>query len=140
MEIFNTRRRDVHNFDDYMNLKKPGFGGPGSARLLKDKRGKFINKEPRLAGYQRTVTRDDTFKNQVFNPTYKAMGGDLVYKQEVKKNPYDYPDLYNNTGIAMVEVGETNEGKCYPNFTRFILESKCKCGNKCGCGKGRSGR
>lgn len=136
MEIFNVHRRDVHNFDDYMNLKKPGFGGPGSALALKDKRGKFINKEPRLLGYQRTVTRDDTFKNQVFNPTYKAMGGDLVYKQEVGKNPYDYPDLYNNMGIGMVEMGETNEGLCHSSFTRFLIESAspdCKCEDECNC-------
>jgi hypothetical protein len=133
METFNVRRRDVHTFDDYMNLKKPGFGGPKSAKLLKDGRGKFIDKDRKLSGFQRTVKRDDTFKNQVFNPTYKAMGGDLVHKQEFKKNPYDYPDLYNNTGIGMVEVGETNEGKCYSNFTRFILESECGCESDCDC-------
>lgn len=133
METFNVRRRDVHTFDDYMNLKKPGFGGPKSAKLLKDGRGKFIDKDRKLSGFQRTVKRDDTFKNQVFNPTYKAMGGDLVHKQEFKKNPYDYPDLYNNTGIGMVEVGETNEGKCHSNFTRFILESECECESDCDC-------
>jgi len=135
MEIFNVHKRDVHTFDDYMNLKKPGFGGPKSAKLLKDGRGKFIEKDRILSDYQRTVKRDDTFKNQVFNPTYKAMGGDLVHKQDLKKNPYAYPDLYNNMGVGMVEVGETNEGKCHANFTRFLLESanEGKCGSKCSC-------
>ena len=135
MEIFNVHRRYVHTFDDYMNLKNPGFGGPKSAKLLKDGRGKFVDKDRKLSGYQRTVKRDDTFKNQVFNPTYKAMGGDLVHKQELKKNPYAYPDLYNNMGIGTVEIGETNEGMCHSNFTRFLIESAndCKCGPKRSC-------
>ena len=77
------------------------------------------------------------FTHEVFNPTYKALGGDLVHKQEVGKNPYDYPDPYNTVGIGMVEVGETNEGKCSKTFTSFILESAahkdCECGDDCKC-------
>ena len=134
MEMFDVHRRDVHNFDDYMNLKKPGFGGPKSATSLKNAKGKFINKDRKLQGYQRTVKRDDTFSNQVFNPTYKAMGGDLVHKQEVGKNPYDYADLYDNMGVAMVGVGKANEGMCHTNFTSYLLESEsCKCGSDCKC-------
>lgn len=143
MEIFNVHRRDIYSFDDYMDLKKPGFGGPSSAeQMYTEPRGKVkrVNKDPKLKEFQRTVHRpvqNNQFTHEVFNPTYKAMGGDLVHKQEVGKNPYDYPDLYNHTGIGMVEVGETNEGLCYSNFTRFLLESKieeaCKCGDDCAC-------
>jgi hypothetical protein len=143
MEMFNVHRRDVHSFDDYMNLKKPGFGGPSSAKALRGSNGKRIEKDYKLKGYQRTVERDPTFSNQVFNPTYKAMGGDLVHKQEVKKNPYNYPDPYSSMGIPVVEVGETNEGKCNSSFISFMLNEsdanakskghKCECEGECEC-------
>lgn len=124
MEMFDVHRKDVHNFDDYMNLKKPGFGGPSSAMPLKDNKGKVVNKDRKLDGYQRMVKRDATFRNQVFNPTYKAMGGDLVHKQEVGKNPYKYADLYDNMGVAMVEIGESkkslNESKMTKEAGDFI--------------------
>lgn len=118
MEIFDVNRRDIHSFDDYMDLKKPGFGGPASAKALKDLKGKFVNKDRKLQGYNRTVKRDKAFDHPVYNPTYKAMGGDSIHKQEVGKNPYDYPHT-NNTGIPVVNVA--NEGKCYTNFTEFII-------------------
>lgn len=124
MEIFNIKRRDVHNFDNWMDLKKQGFGGHESGKLLKDKNGKDIDKDRKLQGFQNKVSRHDAFSNQVFDPTYKAMGGDLVHKQEDGKNPYDYPDLYNNMGIAAVNIGETNEGLCHSSFESFILESE----------------
>lgn len=122
MEMFDVHRRDVHNFDDYMNLKKPGFGGPNSAEALKDGRGKIVNKNRKLQEFQRVVKRDEAFGNQVFNPTYKAMGGDLVHKQELGKNPYNYPDPYNNVGIGVVDMGKSkvNEGMCYSSFNSFI--------------------
>ena len=136
MEIFDVHRRDVYNFDDYMDLKKPGFGGPSSGKLLKDDKGNYVNKDRKLEEYQNRVERQDAFKNQVFNPTYKAMGGDLVHKQDNKgENPYDYEDLYNNMGIATVETGKvhtdkpkyfanhTNEGFCTTDFENFVFES-----------------
>lgn len=140
MEIFDIHRRDVHSFDDWMDLKKPGFGGPNTAEPLKDNKGKIANKDRKLQDYQRVVQRHELFNHEVWNPTYKAMGGDLVHKQEVGKNPNDYPDLYNNMGIAAVEVGEANEGKCYTDFSSFVLESakiedskECECGDDCDC-------
>lgn len=124
MDTFNVKRRDVYSFDSWMDVKQPGFGGPASAEPLRDNKGKVINTDRKLEGYQNTVKRHDAFKNQVFNSTYKAMGGDLVHKQEFGKNPYDYPDLHNNMGIATVNVGNvTNEGKCYDYLT-FVLESE----------------
>ena len=140
--MFNVRRRDVHTFDDYMNLKKPGFGGPSSAKAFADNRGKRVEKDHKLKGYQRTVERDPMFSNQVFNPTYKAMSNDLIYRQEGRK-PYNYPDPYSNMGIPVVEVGETNEGKCNSSFIAFMLnesdakksskKSECDCEDECDC-------
>ena len=40
MEIFDVHRRDIYSFDNYMDLKKPGFGGPNSVEFLKDAKGK----------------------------------------------------------------------------------------------------
>ena len=156
MEIFDVHRRDVYNFDDYMDLKKPGFGGPSSGKLLKDDKGNYVDKDRKLDEYQNRVERHEQFKNQVFNPTYKAMGGDLVHKQDNKgENPYNYPDLYDNMGIATVEKGDKtvgkpshgdihlHEGYCNTDFASFVLESavvdteeekkECECEDKDDC-------
>lgn len=122
MEMFDVHRRDILSFDNYMDLKKPGFGGPASAQALRDQKGNKINKEPKLADYQRTVERDPAFSNPVWNPTYKAMTHDLVYKQE-KKKPFTYPDPYL-TGVPVVELDDAiEEGKTFTNFSRFINEA-----------------
>lgn len=118
MEMFNTHRRDILNFDNYMDLKKPGFGGPNSAIAQRDAKGNKINKEPKLAGYTRVVDRHPAFSHPIADPTYKAMTNDLVYKQE-KKKPFNYNTV---TGIPVVEVGETNEGMAYSSFSSFINE------------------
>jgi hypothetical protein len=121
MEMFNTHRRDILNFDNYMDLKKPGFGGPASAVAQRDGNGNKINKNPKLAGHTRVVERDPAFSHPVYDPTYKAMTGDLVYKQE-KKKAFTYD--HSVTGIPVVEVGEANEGLAVNSFSKFINESE----------------
>jgi hypothetical protein len=120
MEMFDTHRRDILNFDNYMDLKKPGFGGPKSAMQLKDGNGKLVNTKPKLAGFQRTVERNPAFSHPVYDPTYKAMTGDLVYKQEGKK-PFTYDD--QRTGIPVVQMDPLKEGKTYTSFQKFINEA-----------------
>lgn len=121
MEMFDTHRRDILNFDNYIDLKKPGFGGPASAMPLRDGKGKIVNDKPKLAGFQRTVERDPAFSHPVYDPTYKAMTGDLVYKQEGKK-PFTYDD--QRTGIPVVQMDPLKEGKAFSSFQRFINESE----------------
>jgi hypothetical protein len=122
MEIFDVHRRDILDFDRYMDLKKPGFGGPASAKPLRDGRGKKINADPRLAEYQRTVERDPAFSHPVWNSTYKAMTHDLVYKQE-KKKPFTYADPYL-TGLPVVELEDSvEEGQSFTSFEAFVNES-----------------
>ena len=151
MEVFNVKRRDIHTFDSFMDLKKPGFGGPASARMLKDAKGKFVNKDRKLQQFQNKVERHPAFSNEVWNPTYKAMGGDLVHKQEGGKNPYNYPDSYHNMGLPTVNVGKsakTNEGFCFSDINEYIFESadintecdcecsgdgECNCDENCNC-------
>lgn len=120
MEMFDTHRRDILNFDNYMDLKKPGFGGPSSAMALRDAKGKIVNDKPKLAGFQRTVERDPAFSHPVYDPTYKAMTGDLVYKQEGKK-AFKYDD--QRSGIPVVQMNPIKEGKAYSSFQKFINES-----------------
>jgi len=122
MEMFNVNRRDILNFDNYMDLKKPGFGGPASARQLKDARGRRVNPNPKLKEYQRVVERDPMFSHPHYNSTYKAMTHDLVYKQEGKK-PFTYRDPYL-TAVPTVEYDFANEGRSYESFEQFINESE----------------
>jgi hypothetical protein len=151
MEIFDVHRKDVHTFDDYMDLKKPGFGGPNSAKLLKDNKGKYVNPDRKLKEYQRTVERHDSnnlFNNQVYDPTYKAMGGDRSTHVD-GKNPYEYKDSYDEMGLPVVIVGKkkyqpTNEGFCNTDFNSFVLESDnldkdcdCDCEDDCDCYKNK---
>ncbi len=103
-----------------MDLKKPGFGGPKSAIALRDSRGSKIDKNPKLDGYLRTVERDPAFSHPVYDPTYKAMTNDLVYKQE-KKKPFTYDRTV--TGIPVVVLEPIKEGKSYTSFERFINET-----------------
>jgi hypothetical protein len=117
MEIFNVKRRDILTFDDYMDLKKPGFGGPMSAKQYKDKKGKLVNKNPKLSSYQRTVERDPAFSNQVYDPTYKAMTHDLVYKQD-NKEPFTYTDPYI-TALPVTQVGPVKESYNFIKIRRL---------------------
>ena len=119
MDLFDVHRRDVLNFDSYMDLKKPGFGGDASLvydRDAKGKKNKNAQSENKLKDYQRVVERDPLFKSPHYNSTYKAMSNDVVYKQAGKK-PTTYPDPYL-TGIPVVEVDESVN----TSFESFINE------------------
>ena len=92
------------------------------AKMYRDKNGKKVNDNPKLDGFQRVVDRHPAFKHEVYNPTYKAMSNDLVYKQE-KKKPMNYPDSYDHMGIPVVMVGKAaNEGMSHTSFKQFVNE------------------
>lgn len=119
MDLFDVHRRDVLNFDSYMDLKNPGFGGDASLiydRDAKGKKNKNKQSENKLKDYQRVVERDPLFKSQHYNSTYKAMSNDLVYKQAGKK-PTTYADPYI-TGLPVIEVDESVN----TSFKNFINE------------------
>lgn len=130
MDVFNVHRRDLFDFDEFMDLKKPGFGGPSSALPEKDNKGKQVqNGHVKLEGYRNVVERHPSFSHEVFNPTYKAMGSDLVHQQEVGKNPYDYADPYENTGIPVVDVtkgrdSKTNESLSVMSYDDFMVNEQ----------------
>jgi hypothetical protein len=122
MDLFDVKRRDVLDFDNYMNLKKPEFGGPKSAEYARDlKTGKPLpteSKKNRLSSHRRVVERDPMWGSPHYNSTYKALTHDLVYKQAGKK-PFTYADPYM-TGIATVEVGKYDvKESLIPTFESF---------------------
>lgn len=121
MEMFNVHRRDVMDFDNYMDLKKPGFGGPNSAVAFKDKSGKRVVDNPKLKEFQRVVERDPMFANKHYDSTYKAMTHDVIYKQE-KKKPVDYRDPYL-TALPVVDISKVEERIACTSFRKFINET-----------------
>jgi len=126
MEMFNAKRRDILDMDSYMDLRKPGFGGPNSAIKSTD-----LGKEKKLKGYRNVVKRDPMFGDH-YDSTYKAMTHDLVYKQEGEK-PFDYD--HEMMGIPVVDLEDAmerkakkmkskmNEGKAYRSFSKFVNEA-----------------
>jgi len=117
MEVFDTKRRDILDFDRYMDLTQPGFGGPASGELYKDDKGNRINKAPKLAQYQHTMERHELFKSPHYDSTYKAATNDIVYKQEGKKST-NYADPYH-TAIPVKVIGE---GFAITSFDSFLNE------------------
>jgi len=105
-----------------MDLKKPGFGGPNSAKEYRDGRGNIANPKPKLKEYQRVVERDPLFSHPHYNSTYKAMTHDVVYKQ-AKKKPFTYKDPYI-TAIPVVQVGAMQEGRACSSFENFLNEAE----------------
>jgi hypothetical protein len=120
MEMFNVHRRDVMNFDNYMDLKKPGFGGPSSAVAFKDKSGKRVVDNPKLQEFQRVVERDPMFASKHYDSTYKAMTHDVIYKQE-KKKPVKYRDPYL-TALPVVDISKVEESFACTSFRKFVNE------------------
>lgn len=118
--MFNVHRRDVMNFDNYMDLKKPGFGGPSSAVQFKDKNGKRVVDNPKLKEFQRVVNRDPMFGSRHYDSTYKAMTHDVIYKQE-KKKPVDYRDPYL-TALPVVDITKVSESHVITSFDQFLFE------------------
>jgi hypothetical protein len=116
MDIFNIKRRDNPSMDNYMDLKKPGFGGPNSKEDF-DK-----SKRKSLEGYQRVVDRNADFEGGNFNhnydPTWKAVTRDLI-SRTAKKKPFN--PMYAKQTIATVNAVEEGSIK---RFEHFVNENE----------------
>jgi hypothetical protein len=116
MDIFNVKRRDNPSMDNYMDLKKPGFGGPNSKEDF-DK-----SKRKSLEGYQRVVDRNADFEGGNFNhnydPTWKAVTRDLI-SRTAKKKPFN--PMYAKQTIATVNAVEEGTIK---RFEQFVNENE----------------
>ena len=112
--MFNTKDRRNPSMDDYMNPKKPSFGGPNSKKDFD------TSKRETLKGYQRVIDRNADFEGGKFNhnydPTWKAVTRDLI-SRTAKKKPFD--PMYAKPTIATVDAVE--EGKIL-RFEQFLNE------------------
>jgi len=86
MDMFDAHSRRNPKMDDWMDLRKPSFGGP------KEKKDFDKSKKEFLKGYQRHIERNKDFENGKENPNYdttwKAISRDVVNRQAGKK-PFD---------------------------------------------------
>lgn len=114
MDMFNTKDRRNPSMDDYMDLKKPGFGGPNSKKDFD------TSKRETLKGYQRVIDRNADFEGGKFNhnydTTWKAVTRDLI-SRTAKKKPFD--PMYAKPTIATVDAVE--EGRIL-RFEQFVNE------------------
>lgn len=116
MDMFNIKNRRNPSMDDYMDPKKPGFGGP------KSKEDFNTSKRETLKGYQRVIDRNADFEGGNFNhnydPTWKAVTRDLI-SRTAKKKPFE--PMYAKPTIATVDAVE--EGRIF-RFDEFVSESE----------------
>jgi len=121
MDMFDVKRRDIPDFNKFLDIKvesseyikKKPFRDASGKQLPKDK----------LKGYQNEIERDPTFSNNVYDPTYRAMTHDVVYKQSTDKEPFDYKTHPEHVpGIAVTNVN--NEGKAITVFDDYLTEMK----------------
>lgn len=115
MDMFNAKSRRNPKMDNWMDLSKPGFGGP------KEKEDFDKSKRDFLKGYQRVVDRNADFEGgktiNNYDTTWKAVSRDVVSRQAGKKpfNPmYSTPITRTSTKIE--------EGKIF-RFEEFINEN-----------------
>jgi len=106
MEIFNLRSNDVYDFDQYMDLSKPSFGGPKQAIEWDSKK-----KRKTLEKWTNTVKRYHSSENGTehpnYDPTWKAFTSDLVHKQAGKK-PSEIRHAIPTTGTIELKENKAN--------------------------------
>lgn len=115
MDMFNAKSRRNPKMDNWMDLSKPGFGGP------KEKEDFDKSKRDFLKGYQRVVDRNADFEGgktiNNYDTTWKAVSRDIVSRQAGKK-PFD--PMYS-TPITRTST-KIEEGKIF-RFEEFINEN-----------------
>jgi hypothetical protein len=111
MDIFDVKRRDNPSLDQWIDPKKPPFGGPNEKAPF-DK-----NKRKSLDKYQRVVTRNSDFEggkeNHNYDTTWKAVTRDRI-SRDAKKKPTDV--MYAKPTIFTQNV---EEGKIF-RFEEFV--------------------
>lgn len=132
MEIFDIKRRDLPDFEKFMNMNVESTEYV-KASPAKDASGKDVRKsKDTLKEYQRRIERNPNFSNPVYDPTYKAVTHDKVTK-DAGEEPFDYkvwPELDRGYPVVIAnDVDEDgnmkmNEGKALPSLKEF--EGKMK--------------
>jgi hypothetical protein len=115
MDMFNAKSRRNPKMDDWMDLSKPGFGGP------KEKTDFDKSKRDFLKGYQRVVDRNADFEGgktiNNYDTTWKAVSRDVVSRQAGKKQ---FDPMYSTPVTKTSEKIE--EGKIF-RFEEFVNEN-----------------
>lgn len=113
--MFNSKSRRNPKMDDWMDLSKPGFGGP------KEKTDFDKSKRDFLKGYQRVVDRNADFEGgktiNNYDTTWKAVSRDVVSRQAGKK-PFD--PMYS-TPVTRTST-KIEEGRIF-RFEEFVNEN-----------------
>lgn len=113
--MFNAKSRRNPKMDDWMDLSKPGFGGP------KEKKDFDKSKREFLKGYQRVIDRNADFEGgktiNNYDTTWKAVSRDVVSRQAGKK-PFD--PMYSTPVTKTSEKIE--EGRIF-RFEEFVNEN-----------------
>lgn len=125
MDIFDIRRRDVLSFDKFVDISVDSKTYV-EAREARDEKGNDVREDKeKLKGYQREIERNPNFSHPVYDPTYKAMTHDKVYKQSKDKEPFDYkswPELDRGYPVVVAndEPIETTNEKAKVSLKDFV--------------------
>jgi hypothetical protein len=115
MDMFNAKSRRNPKMDDWMDLSKPGFGGP------KEKTDFDKSKREFLKGYQRVVDRNADFEGgktiNNYDTTWKAVSRDVVSRQAGKKQ---FDPMYS-TPVTKTST-KIEEGRIF-RFEEFVNEN-----------------
>ena len=113
--MFNAKSRRNPKMDDWMDLSKPGFGGP------KEKTDFDKSKREFLKGYQRVVDRNADFEGgktiNNYDTTWKAVSRDVVSRQAGKKQ---FDPMYS-TPVTKTST-KIEEGRIF-RFVEFVNEN-----------------
>lgn len=118
MDQFNISQKDVYNFDDFMDLKKPAFGGPKSGIPFDAKK-----KPKQLSEYRRVVKRYAPTENGTFNPNYNGTWRAVSMDRATRDAGVDQE-------TESQYIDDIKNGRALPTYESYIHVSEALGGNE----------